>query len=65
MPTLPDAQLSIIKKEVADENGISIEILTRLIEKIEEYSERQRAQGLSNELRQILQDALNQNQMEK
>jgi DNA sulfur modification protein DndC len=65
MPTLPDAQLSIIKKEVADEKGISIEILTRLIEKIEEYSESQRAQGLSNELRQILQDALNQNQMEK
>lgn len=59
MPDLKDeSQLRSIEAEVARAKGISEETLRRLIAKVEEYGESHRAQGLPDELLQILQDEL-------
>lgn len=59
MPDLRDeSQLRIIESEVATEKKISTETLRRLVAKVEEYGESHRAQGLPDELLQILQDEL-------
>lgn len=59
MPDLRDeSQLRIIESEVATEKKILTETLRRLVAKVEEYGESHRAQGLPDELLQILQDEL-------
>src|SRR5690606_10181380 len=63
MPDLKDeSQLRAIETEVARAKGISEETLRRLIAKVEEYGESHRAQGLPDELLQILQDELRERQ---
>ena len=47
-----------IEEEVAREKGINVETLRRMVAKVEEYSERHRAQGLPNDLLNILKDDL-------
>ena len=51
-------RLRVIESEVAAERGISAETLRRLVSKVDEYGESHRAQGLPEELLQILQDEL-------
>ncbi len=51
-------QLHIIEEKIANEKGISIDTLHRLIAKVEEYGEKHKAFGLSDELLQIFQDDL-------
>jgi DNA sulfur modification protein DndC len=53
-----DTYLKDIEQEVAQQKGISLETLTRLVKKVEEYGESHRAHGLPEELIQILQDDL-------
>ena len=50
--------LANIAEEVALEKGVQIETLKRLVAKVDEYSESHRAQGLPDELLQILEDDL-------
>jgi DNA sulfur modification protein DndC len=52
------ARLRRIEAEVADEKNLTTETLQRLVAKVEEYSEMQRAHGLQTELQRILQDDL-------
>lgn len=59
-----EAELKAIEQRVANEKGISLETLRRLIAKVEEYSESHRAVGLPDELLQILQDDLRERQTE-
>jgi hypothetical protein len=58
MPALHEDQLNETRCEVAKELGVSVEILVRLVEKIQEYSESHRKVNLDRDLKQILQDAL-------
>ncbi len=59
VPDLRDeSRLRAIEAEVARKKGISEETLRRLIAKVEAYGESHRAQGLPDELLQILQDEL-------
>jgi DNA sulfur modification protein DndC len=59
MPDQKDEnRLRVIESEVAAERGISAETLRRLVSKVDEYGESHRAQGLPEELLQILQDEL-------
>ena len=60
-----ESELKDIEQRVADEKGISLETLQRLIAKVEEYGESHRAVGLPDELLQILQDDLRERQTEK
>ena len=53
-----DTYLKDIEQEVVQQKGISLETLTRLVKKVEEYGESHRAHGLPEELIQILQDDL-------
>jgi DNA sulfur modification protein DndC len=63
MPDLKDdSQLRTIEADVARIKGVSEETLRRLIAKVEEYGESHRAQGLPDELLQILQDELREKQ---
>lgn len=55
------ARLRKLETEVAEEKGLSAETLTRLVGKVEEYSEMQRARNLQIELQRILQDDLRVN----
>ena len=50
------ARLRKLESEVATEKNLSAETLQRLVSKIEEFSESQRAHGLPAELTRILQD---------
>lgn len=52
------ARLRKLEAEVADEKGLSAETLQRLVAKIEEFSENNRAHGLPAELKRILEDDL-------
>ena len=47
-----------IEEEVAREKGINVETLRRMVAKVEEYSEFHRAQGLPDDLLNILKDEL-------
>jgi DNA sulfur modification protein DndC len=59
MPVNDDSSyLRSIEQEVAEEKGISLNTLQRLIGKVEEYGESHRALGLQEDLLQILQDDL-------
>lgn len=63
MPDLKDdSKLREIESRVASAKGISEETLRRLVAKVEEYGESHRAQGLPDELLQILQDELRSKQ---
>lgn len=55
------ARLRKLEADVAEEKGLSAETLTRLVGKVEEYSEMQRARNLQLELQRILQDDLRVN----
>jgi hypothetical protein len=50
------ARLRKLEAKVAEEKGLSAETLQRLVGKVEEYSEMQRAHGLLQDLHRILQD---------
>jgi DNA sulfur modification protein DndC len=50
------SRLRRLETEVANEKGLNPEILQRLVAKVDEYSEMQRAHGLQNELQRILLD---------
>lgn len=65
MPNVRDEAELIreIEQQVAEEKGISLKTLRRLIAKVEEYSESHRAFGLPDELLQILQDDLRERQI--
>ena len=52
------SRLRRLEVEVAEEKHLNPEILQRLVAKVEEYSEMQRAHGLQSELQRILQDDL-------
>jgi len=52
------ARLRKLEAEVASEKGLSAETFQRLVAKVEEFSENQRAQGLPSELTRILTDDL-------
>lgn len=52
------ARLRKLEVEVASEKGLSAETLQRLVAKVEEFSENNRAHGLPAELKRILQDDL-------
>jgi len=59
MPDLRDvSRLRALEAAIAKQKGISEETLRRLVAKVEEYGESHRAQGLPEELLQILQDEL-------
>lgn len=49
-------RLREMEEEVAREKGINADILRRMLAKVEEYSESHRAQGLSDDLLNILKD---------
>lgn len=51
-------RLQELQEEVASEKGISVNILRRMLAKVEEYSESHRAQGLPDDLLNILKDDL-------
>ncbi len=55
------ARLRKLEAEVAAEKGLSAETLQRLVAKVEEFSENNRAHGLPAELQRILQDDLTEN----
>lgn len=55
------ARLRKLEVEVASEKGLSAETLQRLVSKVEEFSENNRAHGLPAELSKILQDDLKDN----
>ena len=50
------ARLRKLEAEVAGEKGLSADTLQRLVSKVEEFSENNRAHGLPAELTKILQD---------
>ena len=50
------ARLRKLEAKVAEEKGLSAETLQRLVGKVEEHSEMQRAHGLLQDLHRILQD---------
>lgn len=50
------SRLRRLETEVANEKGLNPETLQRLVAKVDEYSEMQRAHGLQTELQRILQD---------
>ena len=52
------SDLRKLEEEVAEEKGLSADILYRLVSKVGEYSERNRAHGLPAELKNILNDPL-------
>jgi DNA sulfur modification protein DndC len=52
------SRLRRLEVEVAEEKQLNADILQRLVAKVEEYSEMQRAHGLQTELQRILQDDL-------
>jgi len=54
--TRQTARLRKLEALVAEEKGLSAETLQRLVGKVEEYSEMQRAHGLQQDLQRILQD---------
>lgn len=54
--TRQTARLRKLEAKVAEEKGLSAETLQRLVGKVEEYSEMQRAHGLQQDLQRILQD---------
>jgi DNA sulfur modification protein DndC len=56
-----DAYLREIEQEVSHQKEISLETLRRMVAKVEEYGESHRAQGLPDELLQILNDDLRKN----
>jgi DNA sulfur modification protein DndC len=51
-------RLRELEEKVAKEKGISAETLRRMISKVEEYSESHRAQGLPDDLLNILKDEM-------
>ena len=53
-------RLRELQEEVAAEKGIRADTLRRLLAKVDEYSESNRAHGLSDDLRNILKDDLEQ-----
>jgi len=52
------SRLRRLEAQVAEDKGLNAETLQRLVAKVEEYSELQRAHGLQNDLQRILQDDL-------
>jgi hypothetical protein len=54
--TRQTARLRKLEATVAEEKNLSAETLQRLVGKVEEYSEMQRAHGLQQDLQRILQD---------
>jgi DNA sulfur modification protein DndC len=54
--TRQTARLRKLEATVAEEKGLNAETLQRLVGKVEEYSEMQRAHGLQQDLQRILQD---------
>ncbi len=51
-------QLRKIEEEIASANGVRVDILSRMLAKVEEYSESHRAHGLPDDLLNILKDDL-------
>ncbi|GAB6272401.1 MAG: hypothetical protein STSR0003_22470 [Smithella sp.] len=56
-------QLRKIEEEIASANGVRVDILSRMLAKVEEYSESHRAHGLPDDLLNILKDDLDAQQL--
>jgi hypothetical protein len=50
------SKLRVLENQVAKDKGINADILRRMLAKVEEYSESHRAQGLPDDLLNILKD---------